>query len=355
MLCSSAGAARNVSVAFLNPGSRADVFFGPMIQFMQAAAEDLGFDLEVYYGDRSHVLIDENVKKLFSQERKPDYVIGMNARGAGEDLLDRAEAAGVKTIIINQGFLEEARKQVGRPGEKYSMWLFDYLPDDTHAGYLLGKTLIENALANGLVDSKGMVHVIAVSGHEASTASVLREAGLKKAVEEIPQALLLQMVHANWKKDTARELTLRLLDRYPSTTVIWSASDAMGEGVSDALRKKGRRPGKDVLVGGIDWTVRAQEMVESGEFTVSVGGHFMDGARALVLLYDFIHGVDIPRSNQSHFSSLTAENIAQYRQLFEAHDWRKIDFMKFSKYTNTNLKEYDFSLEAVLRQVKGVR
>ncbi len=354
-LVSSPSASGGVPVVFLNPGAPGDVFFQPMTDFMQAAAEDLGFELDVYYGNRNHVLIDENVEKLFSRKKLPRYVLGMNARGGGESFLARAEAAGVETVFINQGFLEEDQKNVGRPGEKYTRWLFEYLPNDTQAGYVLAKKLIQVAVQDGLVDGDGMVNVIAVSGHEASPASILREKGLQEAVAEFSNTRLRQVVHADWKQDRAKELSKRLMQRYPDTAVVWSASDAMAEGVLESLNELGKRPGTDVLIGGVDWTARALELVKEGEFTVSVGGHFMDGGWALVMLYDAMHGVEVPRSSLSRFFSLTRTNIYSYHSAFDASDWRKIDFTKFSKYLNPTLEKYNFGLEAVLDQVEVLR
>lgn len=339
-------------VIFTNPASKNDAFFGLMDDFVRAAADDLGFDLAVYYGDRNHVLIDENVTTIFERERLPDYVLGMNARGSGENLLKKAEAAKVKTVFVNQSFLGKARTEMGLPGEKYKQWIFEYLPDDTHSGYLLAKTLIDAAIKQDLTDENGVVHIIAISGHETSSASVLRNKGLMQAISEYPNVELHQTVFAGWKRDKARELSKRLIARYPEVTVVWSASDKMAMGVCEAIREQGKKPGRDILTGGIDWATLALDLVENGDFTVTVGGHFMDGAWGLVMLYDFIHGVEIPRSSQSHFSRLTKENIAQYRKHFYGNYLRKIDFTKFSKYHNPDLKQYDFNLRAILDQLK---
>jgi len=340
-------------VVFANPAAQDDAFFGLMNGFMKAAADDLGFEMAVYYGNRNHVLIDENVKTIFKRERLPDYLVGMNARGSGIGMLDKAEAARVKTVFINQSFLGEVREEAGIPGEKYKQWLFEYLPDDTHSGYILAKALIEKALADGLVDEDGMVNVIAISGHETSAASILREKGLAEAVAEFSNVRLLQVAHAGWKRGKARDLAKGLLSRYPEASVIWSASDLMAMGIAEGIREFGKTPGIDVLTGGIDWASFALDMVESGDFTVTVGGHFMDGAWALVMLYDRIHGVDVPLVSASHFSQITAKNVAKYRRYFGMNKWDRIDFRKFSKVLNPELKEYDFSLDAVLEQVSG--
>lgn len=339
-----------IVVAFANPGGKGDPFFQPMEDFMRAAADDLGFELVTYYGDRNHVVIDESVKKIFRSSPLPDYVVGMNARGSGQQLLDLAEANGVKTVLINQGFLGEKKVRVGDPGTRYSQWLFEYLPDDVNAGYLLGKRLILDAVAHGLTGPDGMVNLVAISGHETSPASTLREKGLRQAVAEHPRAKLLQTAHAGWKRDRATDLTSGLLRRYPDVTVVWSASDVMALGVVDGMRTLGMEPGRDLLTGGIDWAAPGMDSVAAGIFDATVGGHFMDGAWALVMLYDVLHGVEVAPSSKSRFSTLTAKNVNIYRDRFEAGDWGQIDFRRFSRYLNPDMKEYDFSLDAVLRQ-----
>lgn len=339
-------------VVFANPGGKGDAFFQLMTDFMQVAADDLGFELDVYYGDRNHVLIDENVEAIFKRRPLPDYIIGMNARGSGERLLQLAEFAGVKTVFVNQSFLGEARDRMGYPGERFKLWLFEFLPNDVHSGYLLAKTLIDEALERGLTDSDGMVNVLAISGHETSAASILREEGLKQAVAENAKVRLRQVVHAGWKRDRAREQAKGLLERYPETTVIWSASDKMALGACEGVRESGRKPGTHILTGGVDWANLALNMVENGDFTVTVGGHFMDGAWALVMLYDLIHGSELPRPEKSTFSSITRDNIGSYRSNFNTGNWHKIDFTRFSKHANPKLERYEFGLDAVLKQLE---
>lgn len=337
-------------VVFSNPAAQDDPFFGLMTDFMQAAANDLGFDLVIYYGNRNHVIIDENIKTIFKGVPLPDYLVGMNARDSGKITLDMAEKHGVKTIFINQSFLGDDREAMGKPGEKYKQWLFEYLPDDSHAGHLLATTLIAKAQELGLKDDEGLINMVAISGHEQSFASILRETGLKRATEAMPDVRLLQISHAGWKRDKARIQAKRLLERYPKTTILWSASDLMGLGIADGLRDSGKMPGKDVLIGGVDWANFALDMVADGEFTTTIGGHFMDGAWALVMLYDHINGVDVPASGKSTFSSITSENVEIFRKHFSNENWEQIDFRQFSKHLNPDMKEYDFNLDAILRQ-----
>lgn len=340
--------AERTRVAFLNPGGPGDAFFQPMTDFMQAAADDLGFELTVYFANRNHVLYDENIHRLFSTQPLPEYIIGTNARGSGKALLKVAEAAGVKTLFVNQGFIDVEQIVVGAPGERYKQWLFEYLPDDVNAGYLLAKTLLDEAVERS---SDGTAEVLAITGHEESVASVLRLRGLKEALVEYPGVRLNQAVYADWKRDKAKILTHRLLERYPSTSVIWSASDVMAHGACEALRETGRKPGSDVVVGGVDWADSALDSLRKKEFTASVGGHFMDGGWAMVLLYDMMHGIQPDKLGRSSFSVLTADNVDVYARLRE-QSWTAIDFRAFSKHLNPELKQYNFGLEAVLKQLQ---
>lgn len=340
-------------VIFANPGGENDAFFMPVTEFMQAAADDLGVELKVIYTDRehSHVEYAEGLEQE-CRVRKPDYIIGMNPRGAGQRLLETAQKAGVKTVVFNQGFLGKDRLQVGSPGSKYSQWAFEYLPDDVHSGYLLAKTLIEQAEKQGLHGPDGRIHVVGINGHHASPASILRQKGLEQAVAESPNATLLQIIHADWKRDKAHQITLGLLERHKNTAAIWAASDVMAAGVADAIRISGKQAGKDVLTGGVDWTPMGLEMVSEGPFSTTIGGHFMDGGWVMVMVYDQMHGVNIPRSGTSNFSSITADNVEMYRNAFGDGDWDQIDFRRFSKHLNPELKEYEFGLKAILKQIR---
>lgn len=339
-------------VVLLNPGAVGDPFFQPMTDFMQAAADDLGFELTVLNGGRNHVLIDEMTTRVFTLDPLPDYIVGMNARGSGKRLLAMAETNGVKTVIINQGFNESERDAVGYPGEKYASWLFEFTPDDTHAGYVLARSLIRSALARRSDGQNETVKVVGVSGHKSSPASLLREQGLRRAVSEMPEAELMQVVHAEWKRGKAVSLAAGLLKRYPSATVIWAASDVMADGVLEAGLEAGRTAGRDLITGGVDWAEIGLSNVRSGACAVTVGGHFMDGGWALVMLYDMLNGVDVSRLSTSRFSMLTQENVEQYDTFLHGTGWERIDFTRFSRNANPSLKEYDFSIEAVLEQIR---
>lgn len=334
-------------VAFLNPADRSDAFFGSMVAFMERAAACFDIDLEVVECHRNATTMRQEARALIGRPTPPEYLLLINEEGLAVDTLPLADARGIKTLLINEGLMVPDRQVLGAPGERYPSWLGELLPDDRGAGYQLARTLIEAARRR-----RGAGRELAVAGIGGSftSSSLLRINGLRQAVTESPGVALREVVAANWEIDRARSETRRLLDQHPDLAVIWAASDHMALGVVEALGAAGKRPGMDVLVGGIDWAPFAFEQVRRGVFTASVGGHFLDGAWALVLLHDLHRqggAVDGRlRELKSQLAVATRDNADRFERLLKRRP--DIDFRRFSKVANPELQDYPFTIDAVL-------
>jgi hypothetical protein len=100
-------------------------------------------------------------------------------------------------------------------------------------------------------------------------------------------------------------------------------------------------------LGGIDWAPFAFEQVRRGTFVATVGGHFMDGAWALVLLHDY-HRLPSrgPIGEKSQLAVVTRENVDAYERLFAPG--LATDFARFSRVLHPEQDAYRFSVDAVL-------
>ncbi len=123
----------------------------------------------------------------------------------------------------------------------------------------------------------------------------------------------------------------------------------MALGAVEAMEELGRRPGEEILTGGIDWSPFALEKLDLGTFTASVGGHFLDCAWCVVMLHDHHHGRDFGASiGLSEYVVLTRENSSRYELFFDETRWRDIEFSRFSRAANPGLAEYEFSVDTIL-------
>ena len=332
-------------VTFLNPGDASDPFFDTLVSSMRRAAANLEVELEVIDGHRDHALLRRNARALVQRPDPPEYLLLVNEQGLAVEVLPAASARGIKVLLLNEGLMVPDRQTLGSPGERHASWLGELVPDDKRAGYLLARALFE-AVRPAHRGRDGKVAVGALGGSFTSS-SLLRINGLRQAVAEAGDADVREVVAANWQQDRAGAETARLLQQHPDLAVVWAASDQMALGAAEAIAAAGRVPGRDVLVGGIDWAPFAFAKVREGTFTATVGGHFLDGAWAIVLLYDHHHRpAPGPIAEKSQLAAVTRDNLDAYERLFTRRG--QIDFRQFSKVHNPAQPSYRFSVDAVL-------
>lgn len=340
-----------MKVAYLHLGSEDDPFYGKMVAFMRIAAAQLGVELEVVECFRDSARIREEGEALVARSTRPDVLLLPNHKGLALDLIPKADAAGIRVLLVNEGLLVAEKSTLGDPGERYPLWTGEMVPDEREYGRLLARFLIGEARGRGMAAADGRVHLCALTGGF-TFASISRRSGLQAEVAGHDDLHLAAILPADWERSRARTLTAQALTATPEITVVWSASDEMALGAIEAIEAAGRRPGRDLLVGGVDWAPLVPDKIRDGVLTASVGGHFMDGAWALVMAFDHHHGAGAQVHHaRSRPALLTRDRIDDYALFFDRQSWSAIDFGRFSKARNPALARYDFSVEAVLRSV----
>jgi hypothetical protein len=110
------------------------------------------------------------------------------------------------------------------------------------------------------------------------------------------------------------------------------------------------QPGKDVLVGGLNWSQDGVDRVLKGEMVVSHGGHFLGGAWAMVVLRDHHDGRDFAEEDVRLQFPMGAFDLPLAQRFPDVGkvDWRQVDFTRYSKTRHPELKRYDFAPESVL-------
>lgn len=350
---SSAFGKDTIKAVFINPDLQGNVFWDPVTQFMVSAAKDLGIDLKVMYSKTNRYRSHEIVTNLAKSPDKPDYLIYIPQAGVTLSILKTAEKAGMKSFMFNTDILKIDRKVVGNPRENFKNYIGHMVPNDVQAGYDLADSLINKAIKNNKKGKDGKIHLIGISGSRDSTASLDRNKGLKQYISKMDNVFLHQIVFAKWSLDEAREITQGLLTRYPETSVVWAASDGMSMGAVEAFKKVGKKPGKDLFTGGVDWSKEGVDSISKGEMSATVGGHFMEGGWIMVLLKDYHNGIDFKENGvkiKSRMQVISSENVQSYLKKLGKRNWDQIDFTKFSKVLNPKLKKYNFSLDAILEQ-----
>lgn len=284
-------------VALFIPTSEDNTYWPEVVRVMQAAEAELKIALTVHefdVGDR-FAKADEGVR-ILQTEPVPDGAIFSVAYGQAQPLMDVAEERGIPFMLHGPLFPAELDALGGGPRRKYEQWIGYFHEDEEEKGYLLARELITAAIAANPRRTDHPIRLVGVSGDPTWYGTVLREAGLRRAVAHEPRAQLLQVVPTRWTQQEGRDMTERLMYRYPNLTVVWTASDQLALGAYDALRSAGRRPGIDTFTGGLDLSRVGREAVHEGRLTATVAAPIRMWSRVLHYLTDYLRGGDFADS-----------------------------------------------------------
>jgi ABC-type sugar transport system substrate-binding protein len=348
-----------MKVVLLNPARNhgSELFWKDTTSFFKAAAENLDeVEIEVLYSNRNHLNTLKQAEEIANREEKPDYVIAGNEKMTAGRVIKIMGKSEIPVFVFNNSFVGYDEAEFNKPREFNRNWIGKFFPDNRLAGYVVAKKLIEECIDKNMEDEKGVVNIFAVGGAHATAASDDRLAGMNDAVKEYGKKVrVVQTVYSNWKESKALITTKGLFSRYTDMKIsgIWAASDVPGFGAATAAEQAGFIVGKDVLIGSVGWANEAIMRVKEKKLVTTVGGHFMDAAWVLILLYDYHNGIDfINDMPKSKMSSIDINNVDKFLEAFSKKEWDRIDFNKFSKFKNSELKEYDFSLDSVLKYLQ---
>ena len=114
----------------------------------------------------------------------------------------------------------------------------------------------------------------------------------------------------------------------------------------------GGKPGKDKLFSGVNTSTEAMQAVIDGRMEALAGGHFMCGAWALVLIYDYANGRDFANEGMElvypMFSLFDPPLAGRFLERFK-DGVPKMDFRAYSKVHNPKLKRYNFGFAQLLK------
>lgn len=145
-----------------------------------------------------------------------------------------------------------------------------------------------------------------------------------------------------------------LLRRYDPNDVklVWTASDHLALGVISAIEHLGYVPGKHMIVGGIDWTPQSHNLIRQNKQLFSVGGHFIEAGKGILLAHEILHGFDFIEDLGTIINSkiimIDKHNIDEIAPKLNEVYWKSLDFKPLSKRYNPDLKHYQLDIKSLL-------
>lgn len=351
LLCGSV--ARAQSVAFINPGKSDETYWVTATQGMQAAAHSLGMTFEVQYAEREPLKTFAIAREMVARAavKRPEYIVITDDSAVADQLLEIIDAAGVKSFLAYSSIPIDQRVGIGSPRSKYKGWLGSLEPRAEDAGYLTAHALIQRGKKEEAFGRDGKLHMLAIAGDRSTSSSIKRNEGMRRAIAEDPIVVLDQEVYAVWARENAAAQADQLYRLYPDAKLVWAGNDLMAFGAMAAWEKRGGKPGVDAWFSGINTSTEALEAIKSGRLTSLAGGHFITGGWAMVMIYDYHHGRDFADEGlelqRSMFAEFTPQLAERYIERFSG-GFDGVDFSRYSKVRNPQLKRYNFGFAQLL-------
>jgi len=339
LLSSVAVQAQEKELALFAP--RQSALWDNIIHFSQEAAADLGITLKVYVADRNP---DRMIEQVQSAVRGGvDGIIFPSFQNSGEKILQIADRQRVPAILINSPILYADH----RPRMKYKHWIGSVLPDDEKAG----ATLIQQLIDDAALRVSPRIHILAIEGNPKDESSILRLRGLNNYLRHQENLGDVHIVTGNWDRDTAYEEFKNYFRDHPEVNIVWSADDNMALGVVKAIEDLAIE--NKIIIGGIGWDKEALQAVEEDRMQVSIGGHFLEGAWATVLMYDYLHGFDFANEStafKSPMVGISRSTHGKYASIIR-FDSKAFQFSRLSKARNPAIKLYQLDLQPIAEKL----
>ncbi|MDA3811790.1 MAG: ABC transporter substrate-binding protein [Spirochaetaceae bacterium] len=335
-------------VVIFTPTSENNTYWPIVYRFLESAADDLDMVIEIYEFDvQNRFAKNIDGVQILREMVKPDAAIFSVAFGQAKPLAMAAEELGIPFFLQGPLFPSELPEIGGSPRNELENWIGYFYQNEEDKGYILGKELIDMAIEKKLHDENGYINVIGIGGGLTWFGSELRENGLRRAVDEYSEARLLQIVPTQWTQEEGRTKTSLLLNRYSDISVVWTASDQLAMGASEALEES--ELNREALTGGLDFSLNGLYSVQNSEIAATVASTMFSYAEILIYLFDYLNGIDfihdIGTEIQTGLYTATTNNVHEYLDLYS--NLESIDFRIFSKVYNDDLEKYDFSLKTL--------
>ncbi|MBB4368084.1 ABC-type sugar transport system substrate-binding protein [Bradyrhizobium sp. cir1] len=346
--------AKSLNIVFVSPGKTGEVYWDMVAQTMRAAGRKLDAHVEVLTSERNYRTMQELGLGVVARADKPDFLILSNEESAAVPILEAAEAAGVRTLLLSNTLIGEDAKRLGPPRQKLKTWLGDITTDLQTAGARMANALISTARAEKWQSPDGKIHILGIGGDEITPASIARNAGLKLAADAAPDVVVDRMLFANWTQSEAEQVTANYLGWAARKEIrpagIWAGNDPMALGALRAITEAGLVPGRNIEVVGLNWSEDALREIKAGRLLLTDGGHFLLGGWSIVLLRDYADGCDFADASprvEVKTSAITRDNLASVGDLIKTRAFDRIDFTRFRAQAG-RCGQYDFSLDALI-------
>jgi len=270
-------------VGFSQIGSESEWRTANTISVQNAFLEDTSFNL--IYSDAQQRQ-ENQIRALRSFiARRVDCILftALVETGYGP-VLQEAKRAGIPVVMIDRDVAKEDRglrltimgSDFVKEGEKAAEWLADYLKK------------------RGLDDGRKTVNIVELQGTTGSAPAIDRYNGFRNVMKNHSNWKITRSQTGNFTSSEGKMVMEAFLKADRNIDVLYAHNDQMALGAIQAIKEAGLKPGKDIIIVGIDAVKGAFEAMVAGEMNCSVECSPLLGPQAVQAVRDLRDGKKLP-------------------------------------------------------------
>ena len=270
-------------VGFSQIGSESEWRTADTISVQNAFLEDPTFTL--IYSDAQNRQ-ENQIKALRSFiARKVNAILftALVETGSGP-VLQEAKRAGIPVVMIDRDVAKEDQglrltimgSDFIKEGEKAATWLAEYLKK------------------KGLDDGKKTINIVELQGTTGSAPAIERKTGFATIMAKHPNWKITRSQTGNFTSSEGKQVMEAFLKADKNIAVLYAHNDQMALGAIQAIKEAGLKPGKDIIIVGVDAVKGAFEAMVAGEMNASIECSPLLGPQAVQALRDLRDGKKLP-------------------------------------------------------------
>jgi ABC-type sugar transport system substrate-binding protein len=199
-------------------------------------------------------------------------------------VLQEAKNAKIPVIMIDRDVQESDRhlrmtimgSDFVKEGEKAGNWLADYLKKQ------------------GMDDGKKPINIVELQGTTGSAPAIDRKTGFANILKQHPNWQITRSQTGNFTTSEGKAVMEAFLKADKTIQVLYAHNDGMALGAIQAIKEAGLKPGKDIIVIGVDGVKGAFEAMVAGEQNASIECSPLLGPQAVQAVTDLRAGKKLP-------------------------------------------------------------
>lgn len=312
-------------------------FWRQVAKFSQLAAEDLNIQLEVAYGDGTVPTFLALGRKAI--QHKVDGLVIAPSFGLGEQIVHDANEFNIPVVNIKSQFIQSSLALRAN----FPNWI---------GSVSVNNELLAQMLLEQILDKKALAtephHILVIGGNKGDIEVDERLQGVLKFAQSRSSNLKITKVYADWQADKAVKAYKEAIQAYPDIDTVVTMNSAMAIAIVNEAKKEAGRPLPKI--GAMSWDLDISQSIKNGDIAAGVGGVELQGAFALVLLFDQLHGIDIQSQGIDFTSPTFTVTQKNFKDYFELFDFKYVnpDFTRVSLALNPHLHQVDFRLSSIV-------